>query len=161
MVPNHFGWIYNELYNFEKAIVHDESGLDISQRLEDPECEIFSLLNLVGDHIGLSDYDKAQHYLEEVKEKRELNWYKTREWRYGMHVSRYMGELSLLKGDYSGAMQFAEDTLDGGKNTASKKYFAMGLKLNGQVLMAMEKIEEAAKCFEKSQDLADQMGTHL
>jgi predicted ATPase len=96
MVPNHFGWIYNELYNFEKAIVHDESGLDISQRLEDPECEIFSLLNLVGDHIGLSDYDKAQHYLEEVKDKRELKWYKTREWRYGMHFSRYVSELSLL-----------------------------------------------------------------
>ncbi|MGD1971781.1 MAG: tetratricopeptide repeat protein, partial [Desulfobacterales bacterium] len=48
MVPNHYGWIYNELYNFRKAVVHNEAGVDLSQRLEDPECEIFSLLNLVG-----------------------------------------------------------------------------------------------------------------
>ena len=99
MVPNHYGWIYNELCNFEKAAVHDQNGVDVSQRLEDRECEIFSLLNLVGDHIGLGDFDKARHYLDEVQEKRDLKWYKTREWRYGMHFSKYMSELSLLKGD--------------------------------------------------------------
>ena len=158
MVPNHFGWIYNELYNFEKAIVHDQNGLDISRRLEDPECEIFSLLNLVGDHIGLSDYDTAQHYLEEVKEKRELKWYITRKWRYGMHFSRYMSKLSMLKKDYSKAMEFAEDTLAKGRHVAAKKYIAMGWKLKGDVLMAMEKMEQAAECFEKARDLADKMG---
>jgi tetratricopeptide (TPR) repeat protein len=158
MVPNHFGWIYNELCNFEKAVVHNENGVDVSQRLEDPECEIFSLLNLVDDHIGLGDYDRAQHFLDEVQEKRELKWYRTREWRYGIHFSRYMSELSLLKGDYPKAMEFAEDTLARGQDTASKKYIAMGWKLKGEVLMAKEKIEEAAECFEKARDLTDQMG---
>jgi tetratricopeptide (TPR) repeat protein len=157
-VPNHYGWIYNDLYNFDKSVVHNENGIDVSQRLEDPECEIFSLLNLVGDHIGLGDYDRAQHFLDEVQEKRELKWYRTREWRYGMHFSRYMSELSLLKGDYPKAMEFAEDTLARGQDTTSKKYIAMGWKLKGEVLMAKEKIEEAAECFEKARDLADQMG---
>jgi len=158
MVPNHYGWIYNELCNFEKAVVHDQNGVDISQRLEDWECEIFSLLNLVGDYIDLGDYDKAQHYLNEVQKKRELKWYRTREYRYGMHFSRYMSELSLLKGDYSRAMEYAEDTLAQGQNTAAKKYISMGFKLKGGVLMAMEKIEEAAECFKKALDLADQIG---
>jgi tetratricopeptide (TPR) repeat protein len=158
MGPNHYGWIYNELYNFEKAIVHDKNGIDFSQRLEDPECEIFSLLNLVGDHIGLGDYEKAQYYLNEVQEKRELRWYKAREWRYGMHISRYMSELSLVKGENPKAMEFAEDVLARGQNTAAKKYIAMGWKLKGDVLIAVEKIEDAAECFEKARDLADQMG---
>jgi len=158
MVPNHYGWIYNNLCNFEKAVVYDKNGIDVSQRLEDPECEIFSLLNLVGDHISLGDYDKAQHYLEEVQEKKEMKWYRTRGWRYEMHFSRYMSELSLLKGNYSTAMEFAEDTLVKGQNKATKKYISMGWKLKGDVLMAMEKIAEATDCFEKARDLADQMG---
>ncbi len=157
LIPNHYGWIYNELCDFEKAVVHDQNGVDISQRLEDRECEIFSLLNLVGDHISLGDYDRAQHYLDEVQKKRELKWYKTREWRYGMHFSRYMSELSLLKGDCSRAMEFAEDTLAQGQHTSAKKYISMGFKLKGQVLMELERIAEAAECFEKARDLADQM----
>jgi class 3 adenylate cyclase/tetratricopeptide (TPR) repeat protein len=158
MVPNHYGWLYNELYNFKKAAIHDKDGIDISQRLDDRECEIFSLLNLVSDYIGLGDYDMAQHYLDDVQEKRGLKWYKTREWRYGMHFSRYMSELFRLKGDYVKAMEYAEDTLTQGQHRAAKKYIAMGWKLKGDVFMAMEKIEEAAKCFEKARDLADQMG---
>jgi tetratricopeptide (TPR) repeat protein len=158
MVPNCYGWIYNELCNFKKAIDHNANGVDLSQRLEDPECEIFSLLNLVDDHIGLGNYDKAQHYLEEVQEKRELKWYRVRAWRYAMHFSRYVSELSLLKGEYPKAIEFAEDTLTKGEKTCAKKYIAIGWKLKGDVLMAMEKIGEAAECFEKARDLADQMG---
>jgi predicted ATPase/class 3 adenylate cyclase len=158
MVPNCFGWIYNEMCNFEKAVVHDKNGVDLSQRLEEPECEIFSLLNLVDDHIGLGDYDKAQHYLEEVQEKRELKWYRVREWRYAMHFSRYVSELSLLKGEYLKAMEFAEDTLTRGQKTAAKKYIAIGWKLKGEVLLISGRIVEAAECFQKALDLADQMG---
>jgi class 3 adenylate cyclase/tetratricopeptide (TPR) repeat protein len=158
MVPNHYGWIYSELCNFEKAIVHDKNGLDVSQRLEDPEGEIFSLLNLVGEHIGCGDYDKAQHYLNEVQEKSELQWYSARCWKYDLHFSRYMSELSLLEGNYSKAMEFAEDTLARGQSTPSKKYISMGWKLKGDVLMAMEKVGEAAEHFEKARDLSDQMG---
>ncbi|MFC1858192.1 adenylate/guanylate cyclase domain-containing protein [Thermodesulfobacteriota bacterium] len=158
MVPNHYGWIYNELLNFEKAALHDQNGVDVSQRLEDRECEIFSLLNLVGDHIGLGDFDKARHYLDEVQEKRELKWYKYREWRYGIHFSRYMSELSLLKENFSGAMEYAEDTLAQGQRTTAKKYMSMGWKLKGEVFMAMEKIREAVENFEKARNLADQMG---
>jgi tetratricopeptide (TPR) repeat protein len=68
-----------------------------------------------------------------------------------------MSELSLIKGDYAKAMEFAEDTLARGQNTAAKKYIAMGWKLKGEVLMAMEQVEEAAECFRKSRDLVDQM----
>ena len=50
-----------------------------------------------------------------------------------MHFSRYMSELSLIKGDYAKAMEFAEDTLARGQNTAAKKYIAMGWKLKGEV----------------------------
>jgi class 3 adenylate cyclase/tetratricopeptide (TPR) repeat protein len=161
MVPNHCGWIYNSLCNFEKAIVHNEAGVDLSQRLEDPECEIFSLLNLVGDHISIGDYAKAQHYLDKVQEKKEMKWYKISGWRYEMHFSRYMSELSLLTGNYTRAMEFAEDTLVQGQNRGAKKYTAMGWKLKGDVFMAMEKIAEAAGCFEKARDLANQMGYPL
>jgi tetratricopeptide (TPR) repeat protein len=55
-------------------------------------------------------------------------------------------------------MEYAEDTLTQGQHRAAKKYIAMGWKLKGDVFMAMEKIGEAAGCFEKARDLADQMG---
>jgi tetratricopeptide (TPR) repeat protein len=55
-------------------------------------------------------------------------------------------------------MDFAEDTLVQGQNKAAKKYISMGWKLEGDVLMAMKKIAEAAGCFEKARDFADQMG---
>ena len=42
MVPNHYGWIYGELCNFEKAIVHNKNGVEVSQLLEDPECDLQS-----------------------------------------------------------------------------------------------------------------------
>ena len=158
LVPNHYGWLYNELCNFEKAIVHDEEGVEVSQRYDDPECEIFSLLNLVGDYIRLGDYDRAQYYLDEVQKKRELKWYRERRWRYDMHLTRYLSEVWLARGDYPKAMEFAEDTLARGQNTGSKKYIAMGWKLKGEVLMAMGRLDEAADCLEKARELADQIG---
>jgi tetratricopeptide (TPR) repeat protein len=158
MVPNHYGWLYSELCNFEKAVVHDKNGLDVSRRLEDPEAELYNLLNLVGEHIGFGDYDKAQHYLNEVQEKKELQGYSDRCPKSELHFSRYMSELSLLKGKFSKAMEFAEDTLVRGESMPSKKYISMGWKLKGDVLMAMDKIGEAAECFEKARVLSDQMG---
>jgi tetratricopeptide (TPR) repeat protein len=155
-VPQHYGWIYSELCNFEKAVVHDKNGLDFSQRFEAPLSEFYNLLNLVGEHIGLGDYDMAQHYLNEVREKRELRWLRC--WKTELHITRYMSELSLLKGNYSKAMEFAEDTLALAQSMPSKKYISRGWKLKGDALMAMEKIGEAAGCFEKARDFADQMG---
>ena len=64
----------------------------------------------------------------------------------------------MLKKDYSKAMEFAEDTLAKGRHVGANKYIAMGWKLKGDVLIAMEKMEQAAECFEKARDLADKMG---
>ena len=158
LVPNNYGWLYNELCNFEKAIVHDEEGVEVSQRYDDPECEIFSLLNLVSDYIGLRQYDRAMQYLDEVQKKRELKWYRERRWRYEMHLTRYLSEIWLAKGDYPKAMEFAEDTLARGQDTGSKKYIAIGWKLKGEVLMAMGRLEEAADCLEKARELASVIG---
>jgi tetratricopeptide (TPR) repeat protein len=158
MVPNHYGWLYRELCNFEKAVIHDTNGLDVSRRLEDPECEFYNLLNLIGGHIGLGDYDKAQHYLNEVQDKRDLQRYSDRCPKTDLHLSRYTSELSLLKENHSKAMEFAEDTLARGQSHPSKKYIAMGWKLKGDVLMALESIGEATECFEKARDVSDQMG---
>ena len=158
MVPNHYGWLYSELCNFEKAVIHDKKGLDVSQRLEDPEAELYNLLNLVGEHIGFGDYDTAQHYLNEVQEKRELQRYTDRCPKSELHFFRYMSELSRLKENYSKAMEFAEETLARGQSMPSKKYISMGWKLKGDVLMILEKIGEAAECFEKGRDVSDQMG---
>jgi tetratricopeptide (TPR) repeat protein len=157
MVPNSDGSVYNELCNFKKALTLNQEGLEVSRRLEDTECEIFSLLNLVGDHIGLEEYDKAKRFLKEVWEKTEHRSYRIREWRYMMHMTKYQSQLSLAEGDYSKALEFAEDTIAQGQKTGSKKYIAVGWKLKGQVLMATDRLNEATECFQKAWKLADQM----
>jgi tetratricopeptide (TPR) repeat protein len=93
-----------------------------------------------------------------VQEKRELQRYSDRCLKADLHFSRYTSEQSLLKGNYSKAMEFAEDTLARGQRAPYKKYISMGWKLKGDVFMATEKIGEAAECFEKARDLADQTG---
>lgn len=75
-----------------------------------------------------------------------------------MHLTRYLSEIWLAKGDYPKAMEFAEDTLARGQDTGSKKYIAIGWKLKGEVLMAMGRLEEAADCLEKARELASVIG---
>ncbi|MFC1895478.1 tetratricopeptide repeat protein, partial [Thermodesulfobacteriota bacterium] len=158
MAPNCFGYIYNQLCNFETGIEHDRNGVIVSQRYNEPECEIFSLLNLAGNYIGLREYDKAMEYLDGVKQKRELERYGERRWRYDMHMTRYLSEVWLGRGDCDKAMGFAEQTLTPAQNTGSKKYIGFGWQLKGQALMAVDRYEEAIECLEKARELADKMG---
>ncbi|MFC1895158.1 hypothetical protein ACFL0Q_00635 [Thermodesulfobacteriota bacterium] len=158
MVPNHYGWIYNELCNFERAAEYDKEGVGLTQRYEDPECEVFSLLNLVRAYIGLGDYARAQQYLDEVKYKRELKWYMVRRWRYDMHVTRYESMLSMIRGEHERALKYADETLAQGERTGAKKYIGIGCELKGEVLMGLERFDEALECLVKARDLGDQMG---
>ena len=157
MVQNHRGWLYRELCNFEKALHYDMEGVRESQRLEDPECEIFSLLNCVGDCIGLGDYNKAREYLNLVKEKRELKQYQVRGWRYTMHLTAYESELARIEGEFDKAIESAEETLSQGEKTQAKKYMAIGWRLKGEALIGMGRLEEAVACLEKARELADVM----
>jgi len=157
MVPNHYGWLYSELCNFDKALLHDSNGVREAQRLEDPECEMFSLLNCAGDCIGLGDYSKAREYLDLVREKREIKQYLMREDRYIMHVTTYESELARIQGAFDKAIASAEETLAKGEKTQAKKYIATGWKLKGEAMIGMGRLDEAAACLEKARELADLM----
>jgi len=158
LIQNHYGWLYRELCNFDKALLHDINGVKEAQRLEDPECEIFSLLNCVADCIGLGDYAKARKYLDLVREKREVKQYRIREWRYVMHLTAYESELARIEGAFDKAIASAEETLAQGEKTSAKKYIAIGWRLKGEALIGMGRLDDAATCLVKARELADQMG---
>jgi len=143
------GWIYFDLSNIELALqYHNES-------LRTFRCPV-RLVDLGMDYLHKNDYEDAEKCFKEAESGMHLHrlaW-----WRIRARILLGFGEISLVKGDFTQALKFAEDSLAISEKAGSKKYVAKGLKLKAEALAKTGNTEEAIKLMKNALKLAQQVG---
>jgi tetratricopeptide (TPR) repeat protein len=113
--------------------------------------------------VGLAYLEKDQHGKAEEYMQRAWNlleedtWYR---WRWHIPLLRARGALALAEKRFDDAWKFAVESLEMATSSDSRKHIARARHLQGMVLAANGRLEDAAGALESSIALADQMGTH-
>ena len=84
-------------------------------------------------------------------------WYR---WRWHIPLLRARGALALAERRFDDAWKFAVESLEMAIRTDSRKHIARARRLQGMVLAANGRLEDAAGILESSVILAAQIGTH-
>ncbi len=79
-------------------------------------------------------------------------------WRYSIHLFASLGELSLARGDHDGARRFAEECLERGTRTNSRRYLARGWRLAGEIATERRQWNDADEALRRALAIAQQIG---
>ncbi|MFQ6068854.1 MAG: tetratricopeptide repeat protein, partial [Candidatus Bathyarchaeia archaeon] len=159
MVLNTLGWIYHDLSNIELALKYNNEAIEVARAHKKSLAwggVPHALLNLGMDYLYKKDYENAEKCFKEVSglwHQHPGAW-----WRPETRILLGRGEISLAKGDYTQALQYAKDSLAISEKADAKKYIAKGLKLKAEALAKMGKIREAIELMENALKLAQQVG---
>jgi tetratricopeptide (TPR) repeat protein len=103
-------------------------------------------------------HGKAEEYLQRAWNLLEEDtWYR---WRWHIPLFRARGALALAERRFDDAWKFAVESLEMASRSDSRKHIARARRLQGMVLAANGRLEDAAGTLESSVTLAAQIGTH-
>ncbi len=140
---NTIGWVYRELFDWERAIQFDEASLALA-RIGEPrltEAEGNALANLATDYMWLGRYDQVKQYLTEGLTPSEKEPFMR--WRYHTRMIVVKGRLALVNGDIEGALTAADEALAIARDTQARKNIARSCRLRGEALLAFGEIDRA------------------
>jgi predicted ATPase len=133
-ILNALGWVYGDLYDFERALHYNRQGAEAAYAIGDPEIIRNVEINL-GDCYRLTgNLEQAQFYLGKVYQdihRRGTPGEEWMKWRYSQHLYHSLGELLLIRGDTGQALQCAEECLKLAVSTTSRKNLVKGWRLQG------------------------------
>ena len=158
-ILNTLGWIYHDLSNIELAIKYNKESIKTAKAQEKSIAlggVPHALANLGMDYLYKKDYKRAEKYFEEASSL--MHQHPSAWWRMEARIFLGRGELSLARGNYAQALEFAEELLAISEKADAKKYIAKGLKLKAEALAEMGNIEESIELMENALELAQQVG---
>jgi len=156
-ILNTFGWVYNELCDWERAKDYNQKGLELALPLGDAEIITNAQLNIADSEMGRNNYDQALVILEDnyAYLPQQHEWMK---WRYTQHLTHSLGEVLLHQGKVDRALIMADECLSLAEKTNSRKYIVKGWRLRGQVFLKQGEYMEAEKEFSKALAIAQEIG---
>ncbi len=157
-LPNLFGGVSLEIYDLDEAIRLNTEGDETSRRLWPwPEPRGHSLWKLGLAHLYRGNHGSAERAFREAESLRELdNWGR---WTWETSLWRSRGELSLAEEKYEEAWTWASRALEVAIQCRQRKHAARALRLQGRILAAQGRLEDAARALTASLDQASMLGT--
>src|SRR6266849_4071404 len=157
-LPNLFGGVSLEIYDLDEAIRLNTEGDETSRRLWPwPEPRGHSLWKLGLAHLYSGNHGSAERAFREAESLRELdNWGR---WTWETSLWRSRGELSLAEEKYDEAWTWASRALEAATQCRQRKHAARALRLQGAILAAQGRLEDAARALTASLDQARVLGT--
>ena len=156
--PNLIGAVHLELYDLDVAAEHNLEAEKIARAAWPwPEPRGHSLLKVGLAHLEKGQHGKAEEYLQRAWDLLEEDtWYR---WRWHIPLLRARGALALAERRFDDAWKFATESFEMASHHDSRKHIARARQLQGLVLAARGRLEEAAGALESSAALAQQIGT--
>lgn len=155
---NTFGWIYAELQDYERAIEFNRQSIEVGTEIPapDPEVESNARLNLADNLIALGRYNEAEEHLKWVEKiyRNPTPAERFMLWRYSQHMLHSYGELWLARGDADRALKYADECYEASTGTESAKNVVKALRLKGQALAAMGKLDDAEGALTEAVEIA-------
>lgn len=157
--PNLIGAVHMELYDLDVAAERNLEADEIARKVWPwPEPRGHSLLKVGLAHLEKGQHGKAEEYLQRAWNLLEQDtWLR---WRWHIPLLRARGALALAERRFDDAWKFAVESLEMATRTDSRKHIARARRLQGMVLAANGRLEDAAGTLESSVTLAAQIGTH-
>lgn len=143
--PNCVGWLYRELQDFDRAVLFDQHGSDITKNTPLHEVLAHSLINLGEDHIQLGSAEASYSALEQAEVARDRDpWMR---WRHDMRLQAAQAEYWLAQKDAARSEEYARELLRVARLYSDRKYEANAHKLLGEIAIIRGQLEEAESEF--------------
>jgi tetratricopeptide (TPR) repeat protein len=157
-MPNLFGGVSLETYDLDEAIRLNTEGDETSRRLWPwPEPRGHSLWKLGLAQLYRGNHGSAERAFREAESLRELdNWGR---WTWESSLWRSRGELSLAEDKYEEAWSWASRALEAATQCRQRKHASRAMRLQGAILAAQGRLEDAARAMTASLDQARMLGT--
>src|SRR5262249_30952010 len=139
---NPAGGVHLELFDLETALEHNFEGAEVARRIWPwPEPQAHSHLKIGLVHLLRGDHDRAGAQFGRAWEMfGEDVWFR---WRCHMPLARAEGELALRERRFDDAWKRASESLEVATRTDSRKHVVRALCLQGQILAATSRLDEA------------------
>jgi tetratricopeptide (TPR) repeat protein len=156
--PNAIGGVHLELYDLGEAIRFNAENDDLAQQLWAwPEPRGHSLLKLGLAYLYRDEHARAQEAFQRAWALLEEDvWFR---WRWHIALLRALGEFALSERRLDEAWSYATQSLDLATQTDSRKHAARAQWLQGEVLAASGRFDEAAQVLAASVRLAESLQT--
>jgi class 3 adenylate cyclase/tetratricopeptide (TPR) repeat protein len=157
-IPNLMGGVHLELFDLDAALRLNLEGDEMAQRLFPwPEPRAHSLVKAGLAHVYRGEHGPAEacfHRAEALLE--EDTWVR---WRWHIALLHGRGELALAEGRLDEAWTSATQSLELATQTDSRKHVARAQRLQGDILAASSRLDDAARMLEGSVRLAERLQT--
>jgi class 3 adenylate cyclase/tetratricopeptide (TPR) repeat protein len=158
---NTLGWLYLECGDLDRGMELSEQSYEVTGRSSraghstGAERRAFIRNNEADAWMARGDLASAADALAEssaiVRNPPPSRWMT---WRYAMHCHVSQGQLALLRGDADGARRHAEQSLELGVPTGSRKFEAWAWRIKGESATARHAWDEADDALRRSFALA-------
>ncbi len=154
---NTLGWVFGELHDWIHAIEYNQKGLEIALTLGDDEILINAQINIADCAFESGEPEKACRQLEELYASlpQRHEWMK---WRYSQHLTHSLGNALLACGHPERALKLADECLAIAEPSESRKNIIKGLRLSGQVFLALGDLKKAEQKLTSALSIAREIG---
>jgi class 3 adenylate cyclase/tetratricopeptide (TPR) repeat protein len=157
-MPNLFGGIALETYDLDGAIRFNSEGDEASRRLWPwPEPRGHALWKLGLAQLYTGNHGAADRAFRDAEALRELDTWGRWTWEISLWRSR--GELALAAGQHEEAWTWATRALDAAIRCRQRKHETRAMRLQGAILAAQGRLEDAARVLTASLEQAHRLGT--
>ena len=157
-LPNLFGGVALEIWDLDGAIRFNSEGDEASRRLWPwPEPRGHALWKLGLAHLYAGNHGAAERAFLEAEALRELDEWGRWTWEFSLWRSR--GELALAESKYDEAWTWATRSLEGARACRQRKHATRAVRLQGAILAAQGRLEDAARVLADSLKQSHALGT--
>jgi class 3 adenylate cyclase/tetratricopeptide (TPR) repeat protein len=157
-VPNCVGSVSLELYDLNRALELQLEGDEAARKYSVwPEPRGHSLLKAGLVHLERTDYDRAEEFFLCARGLLEIDDVSRFRWHIPLLHAR--GALALARGRHDEAGQFATESLELARKQYFRKHEARAQRLQGEILVATGRMNDALPLIQASIGLAQQLQT--
>jgi class 3 adenylate cyclase/tetratricopeptide (TPR) repeat protein len=157
-IPNLIGGVHLELFDLDAALRLNLEGAEVAQRLFPwPEPRAHSLVKAGLAHVYRGEHGPAEACFRRTEALLEEDtWLR---WRWHVALLHALGELALAERHHEKAWTYATQSLELATQTDSSKHVARAQRLQGEILAASSRLNDAARTLEASVRLAEHLRT--
>ncbi len=154
-VPNMHGWLYRELYAFERAEQCDRESVDLALRYGKSSIEISARLNLCLDWLAMKRWDDTYTTLQQIEKQINAGQFGFHQWRWRLRLLHIWGLYYLQTGHVELALSKSENLQHLAQKVNAKKYMCLAQQLQGDALIELRRFDEATTALKGAVTMAE------
>jgi tetratricopeptide (TPR) repeat protein/tRNA A-37 threonylcarbamoyl transferase component Bud32 len=158
-IPNAIGWIHRELEDLNRAIEHDQTGVEIARQHQLLEAEINSVVNLGCDYSAQGEGARALPAFQQAQALLERDdWLR---WRFNIRLQAGRCKYLLSQNDLEQAEECALGLLEITVHHQARKYVAVAHQLLAEIAMARGDVAKAEAELQQALDVLREYPTPI